>query len=100
MRQSPKSNLTARLRHDGRWFSTSVVGRYVGDRYEDERNTLPVDDYFVVDLRLSKPLSESTNLFLTVANLFDKAYEVQVNNNGFTEIGRPRFVGIGINFRR
>lgn len=100
VRQAPDHSFTARARHRGRWFDTSLLARYVGERYEDEINTLPVDDFLLFDLRLSRMLSERTEVFLAIDNLFDEAYEIRTTNSGATEIGRPRFVGLGLRFSR
>ena len=100
IRQAPKTAFTARVRNTNSWFDTSLVGRYVGERYEDELNTLDVDEYFVIDARFSRQINDSTQLFLSIENLLDEEYEVRTSNNGFTEIGRPRFIGIGFNYRR
>lgn len=99
VRQAPKHSFTARLRNSSRWFDTSLLARYVGSRYEDDLNRLKVDDFLLFDLRFSRPVSDSAELFLVIENLLDEAYEIKVENNGAIEIGRPRFVGLGLRFR-
>ena len=88
------------MRHRGRWFDTSLLARYVGERYEDDLNRLEVDGFLLFDLRFSRQLSDSIELFLAAENLFDEEYEVKVENNGSIEIGRPRFLGLGLRYRR
>ena len=100
VRQAPKHSFTARVRHQGRWFDTSVLGRYVGDRFEDDINTLPVDEFFVLDLRFSRQVSSSTEIFFTIENLLDEEIETRLTNAGDRQIGRPRFLGIGMRFSR
>ena len=100
VRQAPEHSATARLRHRGRWFDTSLLARYVGQRYEDDLNRLEVDDFLLFDLRFARQINASTELFLAIENLFDEEYEIKVENNGSIEIGRPRFVGLGLRFRR
>lgn len=99
VRQAPEHSATARVRKQGQWFDTSLLARYVGERYEDDLNRLAVDGFLLFDLRFSRQLSESMELFLALENLFDEAYEIKVENNGSIEIGRPRFVGLGLRFR-
>lgn len=99
IRQAPKNSLTARVRNSNSWFDTSLMGRYVGERFEDDLNSLPVDDFFLLDLRLSRQVSDSTEVFLTIDNLLDTEYEVRTASNGDMELGRPRFVGLGVRFR-
>lgn len=100
VRQAAKHSFTARLRNSSPWFDTSLLARYVGQRYEDDLNQLEVDDFLLFDLRFSRRVSDSTELFLAIENLLDEAYEIKVENTGSIEIGRPRFVGLGLRFRR
>ncbi|MEJ2384058.1 MAG: TonB-dependent receptor [Xanthomonadales bacterium] len=100
VRQAPEHALTARLRHDGPGFASSLQARYVGERYEDDLNRLEVDDFLLFDLYLSRPLGAGAEIFLQVENLLDEDYEVRVSNSGDIEIGRSRFVGIGFRFTR
>ena len=99
IRQAPRSSFTARIRNYGRWFETSLTGRYVGERFEDDLNTLPVDDFFVLDLRFSRQVSNTTEVFLSIDNLLDEEYEIRLDTVGDILIGRPRFVGFGLRFR-
>ena len=100
VRQAPQHSLTARLRHDGRWFASSLMARYVGKRYEDDLNRLEVDDFLLFDLYLSRPIGAGGEVFVQVENLLDEEYEVRVSNSGDIEIGRSRFVGVGLRFSR
>ena len=72
----------------------------MGERYEDDLNKLEVDDFLLFDLYFSRQMDDRTELFLSVENLFDEEYEIRVENNGSIEIGRPRFIGLGLRFRR
>jgi outer membrane receptor protein involved in Fe transport len=99
VRQAPEHSFTARIRNSSRWFDTSLLARYVGERYEDDLNVLLVDDFLLFDLRFSRQVSDSTEVYFTIANLLDEEYEIRVGNDGSIEIGRPRFVGLGLRFR-
>ncbi len=59
-----------------------------------------MDDFLLFDLRFSRQLSATTELFMAIENLFDEEYQIKVENNGSIEIGRSRFVGVGLRFRR
>lgn len=99
IRQAPKNSFTAKIRNGNRWFDTSLQGRYVGNRYEDDLNSLAVDEFFLLDVMFSRDLSDSVQVFLSIENLLDEQSEIRVNNDGFTEIGRPRFVNLGFRYR-
>lgn len=100
VRQAPRHSFTARLRFLHEAFDASLLARYVGERYEDDLNHLEVDDFLLFDLRVALPLAPGLELFLAVENLLDEEYEVRLENSGALEIGRPRFVGLGLHFRR
>lgn len=99
VRQAPEHSLTARVRHHGPWFDSSLMARYVGERYEDDLNTLEVDDFLLFNLYFSRPVNQRTDLFLAIENLLDEAYEIRLENSGAIEIGRPRFINLGLRFR-
>jgi outer membrane receptor protein involved in Fe transport len=99
VRQAPEHSFTARVRNSNRWFDTSLLARYVGERYEDDLNNLEVDGFLLFGLYFSRQVNERTELFLNVENLLDEEYEIRVENSGAIEIGRPRFIGLGLRFR-
>jgi outer membrane receptor protein involved in Fe transport len=98
VRQAPEHSFTVRARNSNRWFDTSMLARYVGERFEDDVNTLPVDDFLLFDLRFSRQINHSTELYLTIENLLDEEYEIRTGNDGSIEIGRPRYVWLGLQF--
>lgn len=100
IRQAARNSFTAKIQNSNRWFNTTLQGRYVGDRYEDDLNTLPVDEFFLLDATFSRDISDSIEVFMSVGNVFDKEYEIRVDHDGFVEIGRPRFVSLGVRIRR
>jgi outer membrane receptor protein involved in Fe transport len=54
------------------WFNLNITGRWVGDQFEDDLNTLPHESYFVMDL--SRSLGKWFEEYLAVDNLLDKTY--------------------------
>jgi iron complex outermembrane receptor protein len=80
-------------------LSASIQGRYVGDQFEDDLNTLKLGDFFVVDLMLSRALKTGWEAFLRVENLFDRTYEVAKSADGIVSIGAPLLVHGGIRAR-
>jgi len=75
-----------------------VQGRYVGDRYDDDRNTRPVDEFFVVDFFLGRQIIPSLSLALSVENVFDERLEIsggRTNKN----LGNPRLYRLGLRYR-
>ena len=80
--------------------SSSVQARFVGDRFEDDLNTLPVEQLFVVDFMVSRIVARWAEAFVTVENVFDEEFEVRMTSSGLVEIGAPRLVqaGLRLNF--
>ncbi len=69
-----KGNLGISFSHP-RFVKISVAGRYVGYRYNDDLNEEKVEDFFVVDVNLSKKLTDNMEVILDVENALDKTYE-------------------------
>lgn len=66
---------------------------------ERERNNLPLEDFFVVDLRLSRDLFRWLEMFVGVENLLDTAYEVSLATNSLMRMGSPRIINGGLRIR-
>ncbi len=77
----------------------SIIGRYVGTRFEDDLNLLEQGAFFTVDLQLSRLLFEHLEAFVGVENLLDEDYEVAVATTGLIRLGSPRLINIGLRVR-
>jgi outer membrane receptor protein involved in Fe transport len=76
--QVPRHRASLRLAYlNPRLLNVGLQARFEGTRYDDDRNTLPLDSLFLVDLTLDRPLGESLAGFVSVQNLFDARYAVQ-----------------------
>ncbi len=67
----------------------SVQGRYVGNQFEDDINSLELGDFGVVDLFVSRPIQSGREIFFQVENLFDRSYAVGKTGGGLVTIGAP-----------
>ena len=72
----------------------SVQARFVGAQFEDDLNTLTLDDYVVVDASATRPITRALHLFLGVENLFDVEYDVA--RTPVRSIGWPFSVRAGV----
>jgi len=98
--QVPKHQFTLKLSYTNpALVNFSVQGRYVGDQFEDDLNSLKLDDFFVVDLFLSRQINGWLEVFLGVENLFNTTYEVGKTADGIVTIGAPVLVHGGIQVR-
>jgi outer membrane receptor protein involved in Fe transport len=83
---------------DPRWAAAQVQLRYIGRQYEDDVNTQPMGEAWLVDLFASWHMTPSFDLFLAVENLLDRTYLVG-RAGGLNTIGQPRFIHGGVRFR-
>jgi outer membrane receptor protein involved in Fe transport len=68
----------------------------VGDQYEDDLNSLPLGNYIVVDLMLSRAISKNVEIFAGVENLFDQTYSTGRTSEGVISIGAPLLARAGL----
>nr|WP_240049026.1 TonB-dependent receptor [Parerythrobacter lutipelagi] len=72
--------------------------RFVSDAFDNAANTVPIDDYVVIDIRATKPLlmldqdtQRTLDIFARVENVTDAQYQTAA---GYASPGRGVFVGI------
>jgi outer membrane receptor protein involved in Fe transport len=93
--QVPRYQATAGVRFvDPRWLTASMQLRAIGLQYEDDRNTLPLDEATIVDLFASRGLTRAVHVFGAVENLFDEV--VPVGRTPLPTIGLPRTFRVGV----
>jgi outer membrane receptor protein involved in Fe transport len=91
----PAHRLSARvdLVRAGR-LSGGVEVRWLSRAWEDDRNTLALPAFAVVDASVSRPLGGNVELFGAVENLLDERY--LVGRAGVDTVGAPRLVRVGL----
>jgi len=72
----------------------SAQVRVVGAQFDDDLNTLTLNDFAVVDLSATRPITRSVHAFIGVENLFDVEYDVA--RTPLRSIGWPRSVRAGV----
>ncbi len=75
----------------------AAYGRWSGDQFEDDRNQLDLERYFLLGLSLSRPLSERVELFFAADNLLDREYSI--GRTPIPRLGSPRLLQGGVQFR-
>ncbi|MFN0181264.1 MAG: TonB-dependent receptor [Gemmatimonadales bacterium] len=80
-------------------ITLSTTARYVGDRFEDDLNSIDVESFFVIDVRAERAVFSKASVYLKVENLFDREYEVNRTASGFARRGAPRFAVGGLRMR-
>ena len=79
---------------DPRYLTATLQTRIVGRQFEDDRNTLVLDDAAVVDAFASRAVSTHLHVFVGVENLFDT--EMQVGRTPILSVGLPRTAHGGV----
>jgi outer membrane cobalamin receptor len=102
--QVPRHQFTLKLGYTNpTLINVSVQGRFIGDQFEDDLNTLKLGDFFVVDLMLWRPIPvpklSAGEIFFAVENLFDRDYEVGKTADGIITTGTPLLVHGGVRVR-
>ena len=94
--QVPKHQGNLGIRYEDRVVVFADV-RFASDQFEDDRNTLPLEGFGVVDVSVKIPLLPRFGLYVGVENLFDVEY--QIARTPVVNIGTPRLVHGGIEIR-
>jgi outer membrane receptor protein involved in Fe transport len=93
--QLPRYHVGAGIIADAPRVATmSMQARFVGDQFEDDLNTLTLEDYVVVDVSATRPIARTVQLFVGVENLFDVEYDV--GRTPLRNIGWPRTFRAGL----
>jgi outer membrane receptor protein involved in Fe transport len=79
-----------------KWVDTLVEGRYESHRFDDSLNQRKLGSYFVLDLEVSRALSERWRGFLNLENAFNREYFVQTTP--VPQIGTPILFSGGVRF--
>ena len=89
------ANLAATWRFLDDAGSLTVAARYVGEAFNNEANTVVLDDYTLIDVRGSWQVTGRVEVYGRVENLFDEDYETA---KGYGAPGRGAFVGLRARF--
>lgn len=76
-------------------LSATAAVRYVGETFQNDANTILVEDYALVDLRASYPLNARVELYGRVENALDEDYQTLLN---FGTAGRGAHAGLRVRF--
>jgi outer membrane receptor protein involved in Fe transport len=98
LRRVPEHQATARAEYANPGLLTvSLQGRYLGDRFQDDQNLLPIADSVVLDLFLSKRLTRRLELYAIGENVLGTDFEIDNGSDG-PEYGNPRILHGGVRF--
>lgn len=70
----PKHQAFAAIFWENKYFNTSLVYTYTGEEWANDNNTAIIDDYSLLDFRISKMFKNHYQLSFDVQNIFDVQY--------------------------
>jgi len=79
--------------------NVSLTTRFVGRRFDDDLNTLPLESFYVTDARVSRQITSKATLFASVENVFNREYPISRAASGFVRVGGPRLFEGGVQYR-
>ena len=94
--RSARHMITAGVSYSPTWFTLGVDGKYVGPRFDDDLNTVELADFYLIGLRVNKPLTQTVTAYIKVENLLDEKFEVARTRAGLADMGAPRWISAGM----
>ena len=91
----PRHQAVLQARYTSDW-RLGIQARWIGEAYEDDRNTLALDSAFVLDLFVAREVAGGLELFAAGENLLDAA--VVVGRTPVRTLGAPRSFRFGVRF--
>jgi len=93
--QDPRNRANLTLAYDNPSLVTvSAEGNYIGLQYENDINTLPMGEVYLVNVFAAWHATKFLDVYAAVQNLFDRLYVV--GRAGIDTVGQPRFIHGGV----
>ncbi len=81
-----------------RIVDVALTARWVGERFDDDVNTITLESFFVLDLGLSRDIMRRWQVFTGVENVLGNEYAIS-KNAGNVRTGAPRLFLTGVRAR-
>ena len=94
--QVPRNQFDFQLTYTNAKWLVGAQGRFVGQQFDDDQNTLPLEKFFTLDAQLSRSISEKVRVFIAFQNLTGSRYEIS-STPVFT-VGPPVLFRAGARF--
>jgi outer membrane receptor protein involved in Fe transport len=83
----------ADMNYKNKYFSLNINCNYVGEQWYDDENTVLIEDYFLLNARLSKTIKVHSKIYIDIQNILDNEY---VDRKG--QLSPGRFVIAGFQY--
>jgi outer membrane receptor protein involved in Fe transport len=74
--QVPRHQFDFQVRYTKPFILLGVQGRFGGNQFDDDQNTLLLRRYFTLDLNATHALRPGVDVFVAVENLLNQRYDV------------------------
>ena len=91
--QVPRNQFNFQLAYANAKWTAGLQGRFTGEQFDDDQNTLPLEKFFTLDAELSRSVSERLSLFVAFQNLTGSRY--QLSSTPVFTVGPPTLVRLG-----
>lgn len=95
--QVPRNKLTFQVNYSKPFLTLGVQGRFVGNAYDDDQNTLLLRRFFALDVMGSHSLGHGVEMFAAAENITNQRYDV-ARSPVLTQ-GPPILVRAGVRLR-
>jgi len=92
--QVPRHQFTFQTSYSRPFILLGVQGRFGGNQFDDDQNTLLLRRYFVLDATASHTLRHGVELFVAVENLTNRRYDV--GRTPVLTVGPPILARVGL----
>ena len=73
---------------------------YSSSQFEDDSNTRVLDSSSIANIFSNFLITDSTSVYISLENIFNKRSQAGISKDGLITYGPPRFLWIGIKFRK
>jgi len=94
--RSARHTITAGLTYSPRWATVGIDARRIGPRFDDDLNTVKLDGFTLIALRVNRPLGRGMTGYIKVENLLDEEFEIARTRAGLADLGAPRWITAGV----
>jgi outer membrane receptor protein involved in Fe transport len=92
--QVPRNSLNFQVRYLRPFIHLGVQGRFVGNAFDDDLNTLPLRRFFTMDVQVSHPFRPGLATFIAAENILNERYDV--GRTPVLSVGPPILVRVGV----
>ncbi len=82
------------INFSNRFFRVNLNSSYVSEQWYDDENTIRIDEYFLLNFRVSKDIRKKIRIYLDFQNILNNEY---VDRKG--QLSPGRYITTGVKYR-